>query len=264
MTPTFGVVGLGRMAQALLFPLLEAGLVEPDAVRAVVASETSAAALRQAHHGLDVDTDSAAAWAAPVVLLAVKPQQLDLAAQAAAGGSGGLLVSVLAGVTLERLQRLFPQRQCVRAVPNTPALVRAGLTGLAFGADVDPGQRQWVEQLFAQVGEVHELPEPQLDAFLALTSSGPAFVAVVAEALADGAVAAGLPRLLAQRLTHRTLAGSAALMLERNLHPGELKDMVSSPGGTTIAGLRQLEQAGLRSALIEAVVAAAQRSRELA
>lgn len=264
MTPTFGVVGLGRMAQALLFPLLEAGLVEPDAVRAVVASETSAAALRQAHHGLDVDTDSGAAWAAPVVLLAVKPQQLDLAAQAAAGGSGGLLVSVLAGVTLERLQRLFPQRQCVRAVPNTPALVRAGLTGLAFGADVDPGQRQWVEQLFAQVGEVHELPEPQLDAFLALTSSGPAFVAVVAEALADGAVAAGLPRLLAQRLTHRTLAGSAALMLERNLHPGELKDMVSSPGGTTIAGLRQLEQAGLRSALIEAVVAAAQRSRELA
>jgi pyrroline-5-carboxylate reductase len=264
VTPTFGVVGLGRMAQALLFPLLEAGLVESDAVRAVVASETSAAALRQAHHGLDVDTDPAAAWAAPVVLLAVKPQQLDLAAQAAAGGSGGLLVSVLAGVTLERLQRLFPQWQCVRAVPNTPALVRAGLTGLAFGADVDPDQRRWVEQLFAQVGEVHELPEPQLDAFLALTSSGPAFVAVVAEALADGAVAAGLPRLLAQRLTHRTLAGSAALMLERNLHPGELKDMVSSPGGTTIAGLRQLEQAGLRSALIEAVVAAAQRSRELA
>ena len=251
------------MAQALLFPLLEAGLVQREGVRAAVASEASAACLAQAH-GLAVATDAAAAWSAPVVLLAVKPQQLDLAAQAAAGGSGGLLVSVLAGVTLERLQRLFPQRQCVRAVPNTPALVRAGLTGLAFGADVDPGQRRWVEQLFAQVGEVHELPEPQLDAFLALTSSGPAFVAVVAEALADGAVAAGLPRLLAQRLTHRTLAGSAALMLERNLHPGELKDMVSSPGGTTIAGLRQLEQAGLRSALIEAVVAAAQRSRELA
>jgi pyrroline-5-carboxylate reductase len=114
------------------------------------------------------------------------------------------------------------------------------------------------------VGEVHELPEAQLDAFLALTSSGPAFVAVVAEALADGAVAAGLPRLLAQRLAHRTLAGSAALLQERDLHPGQLKDMVSSPAGTTIAGLRQLEKAGLRSALIEAVLAAAQRSRELA
>ncbi|MEX0588369.1 MAG: pyrroline-5-carboxylate reductase [Cyanobium sp.] len=263
MTPTFGVVGLGRMAQALLFPLLEAGLVESGAVRAVVASEASAAGLRQAH-GLAVDTDPAAAWAAPVVLLAVKPQQLEVAAQAAAAGSAGLLISVLAGVTLERLQRLFPQRHCVRAVPNTPALVRAGLTGLAFAEGVDAGQRRWVEQLFAQVGEVHELPEVQLDAFLALTSSGPAFVAVVAEALADGAVAAGLPRLLAQRLASRTLAGSAALMLERNLHPGQLKDMVSSPGGTTIAGLRQLEQAGLRSALIEAVLAAAARSRELA
>jgi pyrroline-5-carboxylate reductase len=199
-----------------------------------------------------------------VVLLAVKPQQLEAVAPAAAAGSGGLLISVLAGVTLARLQRLFPGWQCVRAVPNTPALVRAGLTGLGFGVDVPPDQRRWVQQLFAQVGEVHELPEAQLDAFLALTSSGPAFVAVVAEALADGAVAAGLPRLLAQRLAHRTLAGSAALLEERDLHPGQLKDMVSSPGGTTIAGLRQLEKAGLRSALIEAVLAAAQRSRELA
>ena len=263
MTPTFGVVGLGRMAQALLFPLLEAGLVQREGVRAVVASEASATGLAQTH-GLTVATDAAAAWSAPVVLLAVKPQQLEAVAPAAAAGSGGLLISVLAGVTLARLQRLFPGWQCVRAVPNTPALVRAGLTGLAFGVDVPPDQRSWVQQLFAQVGEVHELPEAQLDAFLALTSSGPAFVAVVAEALADGAVAAGLPRLLAQRLAHRTLAGSAALLEERDLHPGQLKDMVSSPAGTTIAGLRQLEKAGLRSALIEAVLAAAQRSRELA
>jgi pyrroline-5-carboxylate reductase len=251
------------MAQALLFPLLEAGLVQREGVRAVVASEASAACLAQAHR-LAVATNAAPAWSAPVVLLAVKPQQLEAVAPAAAGGSGGLLISVLAGVTLARLQRLFPGWQCVRAVPNTPALVRAGLTGLAFGADVSPDKRRWVQQLFAQVGEVHELPEAQLDAFLALTSSGPAFVAVVAEALADGAVAAGLPRLLAQRLAHRTLAGSAALMEERDLHPGQLKDMVSSPAGTTIAGLRQLEKAGLRSALIEAVLAAAQRSRELA
>jgi pyrroline-5-carboxylate reductase len=268
VTPTLGVVGLGRMAQALLWPLLEAGLVPRDGVLAVVASEASATSLREAH-GLAVGTDPAAAWAAPVVLLAVKPQQLEMAAAQAAlvdsrSGEGGLLISVLAGVTLARLQRSFPGWQCVRAVPNTPALVRSGLTGLAFAEDVPAEQRRWVEQVFAQVGEVHELPEAQLDAFLALTSSGPAFVAVVAEALADGAVAAGLPRLLAQRLAHRTLAGSAALLHERDLHPGQLKDMVSSPGGTTIAGLRQLERVGLRSALIEAVLAAAERSRELA
>ena len=116
----------------------------------------------------------------------------------------------------------------------------------------------------ALVGEVAELPETQLDAFLALTSSGPAFIALVAEAMADGAVAAGLPRALAQHLAHHTLAGTAALLHEQELHPGMLKDMVSSPGGTTIAGLRHLERQGLRSALIEAVVAAAERSRQLA
>lgn len=269
-TPSLGVVGLGRMAQALLFPLLEAGLVEGSGVRAVVASQASAARLAQAH-GLAVGTDPSAAWTAPVVLLAVKPQQLDQVAQAAAqsavsvsgAGHQGLLISVLAGVKLERLQRLFPGWHCVRAVPNTPSLVRSGLTGLAFGATVSVEQRAWVEALFGLVGEVHELPEAQLDAFLALTSSGPAFVALVAEGMADGAVAAGLPRSLAHRLAHRTLAGTAALLGEQNLHPGQLKDMVSSPGGTTMAGLRMLEKAGVRSALLEAVVAAAQRSQAL-
>ena len=269
-TPSLGVVGLGRMAQALLFPLLEAGLVEAAGVRAVVASGASAARLAQAH-GLAVGTDPAEAWAAPVVLLAVKPQQLDQVALAAAQpadlaaspGQGGLLISVLAGVKLERLQRLFPGWHCVRAVPNTPSLVRAGLTGLAFGAGVSSAQRAWVEALFGLVGEVHELPEAQLDAFLALTSSGPAFVALVAEGMADGAVAAGLPRSLAHRLAHRTLAGTAALLDGQELHPGQLKDMVSSPGGTTMAGLRMLEKAGVRSALLEAVVAAAQRSQAL-
>jgi pyrroline-5-carboxylate reductase len=261
-TPSLGVVGLGRMAQALLFPLLEAGLVEGAGVRAVVASGASAARLAQAH-GLAVGTDPTQAWAAPVVLLAVKPQQLDQVALAASAGQQGLLISVLAGVKLERLQRLFPAWHCVRAVPNTPSLVRAGLTGLAFGAGVSSAQRAWVEALFGLVGEVHELPEAQLDAFLALTSSGPAFVALVAEGMADGAVAAGLPRSLAHRLAHRTLAGTAALLDGQELHPGQLKDMVSSPGGTTMAGLRMLEKAGVRSALLEAVVAAAQRSQEL-
>lgn len=262
----FGVVGLGRMAQALLFPLLEAGRLEAAEVRAVVASSRSAEAL-SGRAGLVVSTDAASAWRCPTVLLAIKPQQLDAVAAAAPDPepeSSPLLISVLAGVSLARLERLFPGRRLVRAVPNTPSLVGAGLTALAFGPGVEPEARDWVQSLFARVGEVMELPESQLDAFLALTSSGPAFVAVVAEAMADGAVAAGLPRALAHHLAHRTLAGTAELLHQRELHPGELKDMVSSPGGTTIAGLRRLESAALRSALIEAVVAAAERSRELA
>ena len=268
-SPTsFGVIGLGRMAQALLVPLMASGLVPRERVSAVVASQASAQRLAAAQPGLAVGTDPADAWRAQALLLAVKPQQLQAVAAVAPAPAPGaeppLLISVLAGVSLARLEGLFPGRRIVRAVPNTPCLVRAGLTGLAWGEGITEPQRAWVQQLFAQVGEVLELPEPQLDAFLALTSSGPAFVALVAEAMADGAVASGLPRLLAHHLAHRTLAGTAALLQEQELHPGQLKDMVSSPGGTTIAGLRQLERGGARSALIEAVIAAAERSRELA
>lgn len=263
------------MARALLEPWLDDQLVSPSSLRAVVATEASRS--RWAQSGLagspiQVATDPELAWKAPAVLLAVKPQQLQRAAEQAsavgatpaAGVPGQLLISILAGVRLERLQQLFPNRLCVRAVVNTPALVRCGLTALAWGGDPPQDQRDWVEHLFRRVGDVWVLPEGQLDAFLALTASGPAFVALVAESLADGAVAAGLPRPLAQTLAHRTLAGTAALLAGKDLHPGELKDMVSSPSGTTIAGLRQLERAGVRSALLEAVLAAAQRSRELA
>jgi pyrroline-5-carboxylate reductase len=261
------------MARALLEPWIADHWIEPDTVRAVVGSQASCEHWAQATlagHPLSVSTEPREAWQAPVVLLAVKPQQLDGVAAAAAqpfspeAQPEGLLISVLAGVRLDRLRRLFPSRTCVRAVVNTPALVRQGLTALAWADDSTPEARQWVEDLFSQVGDVWTLPEPQLDAFLALTASGPAFVALMAEALADGAVAAGLPRGLAQLLAPRTLSGTAALLEGKALHPGQLKDMVSSPGGTTIAGLRELERAGVRSALLEAVLAAAERSRGLA
>lgn len=270
MSVAFGVIGLGRMAQAIVLPLLRSGELVPDQLIAVVGSEASAANHRTLlPQGVRIhaatDPDAASVWQAPVQLLAVKPQQLDaVASSSPAMPHQPLLMSVLAGVTLERLNQLFPGLRCVRAVPNTPALVSAGLTGLAWGEGVSAQQRSEVIALFEALGEVLELPENKLDAFLALTSSGPAFLAVVAEAMADGAVAAGLPRALAHRLTHRTMAGTAALLQDRQLHPAELKDMVSSPAGTTIAGLRALEQSGLRSALVEAVIAAAERSRELA
>lgn len=280
MGGTFGVVGFGRMAQALILPQIQSGQIEAETIRAVVGSERSALQLSQVHPSLVISTGAQEAWRSPVVLLAVKPQQLEgVAAEAArleteeiarnSPANPGeqparLLLSVLAGVRLARLQALFPGWTCVRAVSNTPALVGAGLTGLAWGEGITETRREWVLRFFARVGEVLELPEVQMDAFLALTSSGPAFLALVAEAMADGAVAAGLPRTMAHHLAHRTLAGTAALLRDRELHPGQLKDLVSSPAGTTIAGLRQLERAGLRSALLEAVLAAAERSRELA
>ncbi len=275
-----GIIGLGQMAQALLLPLLEKGDVRPASVRAVVASPASAERLQQQ---LQVavfaaaDGQAAAAWQAPVVLLAVKPQQLAAAAASAAAASSPgqssssqgqsdecpLLISVLAGVSLARLQASFPGWRVVRAVPNTPCLVRAGITGLAWGEQLSDGQRHCVRQLFGRVGQVLELPEPQLDGLLAVASSGPALMAVVIEALADGGVAAGLPRALAQELALAMTGGTVALLQQKGLHPGQLKDMVSSPAGTTITALRQLERGSVRSALIEAVLAAAERSRAL-
>ena len=270
LVPSLGVIGLGRMAQALVEPLLSSEAFSADQVLAVVGSAASAKRLAQGtFEAVSIHpsgcSEALQVWSAPVQLLAVKPQQIDgIAAAAPDVANHPLLVSVLAGVSLDRLQRLFPGHRVVRAVPNTPALVGEGLTALAWGEAISSEQRLKVRELFAGVSEVLELPEAKLDAFLALTSSGPAFVALMAEAMADGAVAAGLPRDLAHRLAHRTLAGTAALLDQRQLHPATLKDMVTSPGGTTIAGVRALEQSGVRSAFMEAVIAAAERSRELA
>jgi len=270
LVPSLGVIGLGRMAQALVEPLLNSGSFSADQVHAVVGSAATAQRLAQGtFEAVSIHpsgcSEALQVWSAPVQLLAVKPQQIDgIAAAAPDVANHPLLVSVLAGVSLDRLQRLFPGHRVVRAVPNTPALVGEGLTALAWGEAISSEQRLKVSELFAGVSEVLELPEAKLDAFLALTSSGPAFVALMAEAMADGAVAAGLPRDLAHRLAHRTLAGTAALLDQRQLHPATLKDMVTSPGGTTIAGVRALEQSGARSAFMEAVIAAAERSRELA
>ena len=259
------------MAQALLLPLLEQNDPPAADVIAVVGQQATADRLATSLPG-DLtlvsasDSRAAAAWTAPVQLLAIKPYQLDQVAASAPAVQGPeppLLISVLAGITLERLEQSFPGRVCVRAVPNTPSLVRAGLTGLAWGQGVTDAHKQRVQAFLSPVSEVLELPEERLDAFLALTSSRPAYVALMAEAMADGAVAVGMPRDQALHLANRTLAGTAALLHEQQLHPGQLKDMVASPGGTTMAAIRRLEQAGLRSALIEAVVAAAEHGRNL-
>ena len=262
------------MAQAILLPLLQEGEFSPEHVFAVVGQQSSAKKIRDKFpSSLQVvasdDEIAKEVWTSPIQLLAVKPQQLEAVASKASlklesAQASPILISLLAGVPIIRLQKLFPEHNCVRAAPNTPALIGEGLTGLSWGKGVTEEQRLCVQKIFLPISEVFELPEHQLDGFLALTSSGPAYVSLMAEALADGAVASGLPRELANFLVHRTLGGTASLLKEKGLHPGELKDMVASPGGTTIAALRHIEKAGVRSALIEAVVAAAERSRELA
>ncbi len=263
------------MAKAIISPLFERGIYKPENVVGIVGRTSSiASALRGLPGGVRVlsseDALSREAWSAPLKLLAVKPQQFGTIKESVSTFRSSeqfpkpLLISVLAGITLKSLKQAFPGHICVRAVPNTPSLVLEGLTGLAWEDNITSSQKIAVRKIFEPISEIFELPEKQLDSFLALTSSGPAYIALVVEAMADGAVAAGLPRYLSNQLAYKTLSGTASLLREKGLHPAELKDMVASPAGTTISALRHLELAGLRSALIEAVVLAAQKSRQLA
>ena len=274
MSFSLGVIGLGRIAQAIILPLLDRGEFLPSEIFAVVGtSESALSAKNLCPAGMKIvpsdNSTQEEVWRAPIQLLAVKPNQLQLIAEQVPEKNNlglpnkPLLISVLAGINLQKLQSLFPGHICVRAVPNTPSLIGQGLTGLSWGEGITASHKKSVKNIFDPISKIFELPEQQMDAFLALTSSGPAYVALIVEALSDGAVAVGLPRSLANELTNQTIAGTVALLLEKNLHPSQLKDMVASPGGTTIAALRHLEKAGLRSALMEAVVAAAERSREL-
>ncbi|MCP9846374.1 pyrroline-5-carboxylate reductase [Synechococcus sp. Lug-A] len=263
----------GQAAAAWQAPVVLLAVKPQQLAAAATAAADAAAAVRAAHSRSGASAaasatppaSGSAAFASP----AAPSEHGDAspaaspAASSAHSDESPLLISVLAGVSLARLQASFPGWRVVRAVPNTPCLVRAGITGLAWGEQLSDGQRHCVRQLFGRVGQVLELPEPQLDGLLAVASSGPALMAVVIEALADGGVAAGLPRALAQELALAMTGGTVALLQQKGLHPGQLKDMVSSPAGTTITALRQLERGSVRSALIEAVLAAAERSRAL-
>lgn len=268
MNDQWGVLGYGQMAQSMVGPWLESGLLKPEHVVACVRDHGRAAALHQ-RDGLAVGVDLRPVLMADHVVLACKPQQLQtlLETRAAldppAQEGRGLVISILAGVPLGRLQAAFPQRPCVRAIPNIACRIRAGLIGLAMAANVSPEQHQLATKLFATLGQVEQVGEAQMDAFLALAASGPALVAVMMEALADGGVAAGLPRAQANTIAQAMVAGSTALLQKEQLPPSALKDAVCSPGGTSIAAVAELERRGFRAALIDAILAAQRRCRDL-
>jgi pyrroline-5-carboxylate reductase len=200
---------------------------------------------------------------ADTVILAVKPQQAAAACHGLALPADAVLVSIVAGLSLASLTSLAGTRRVVRVMPNTPCLVGRGVSVACRTADVPTERFQRIVQLLRAVGSVHEADESLLDAVTGLSGSGPGFVAVLVEALADGGVRAGLPRPLAMALAIETLAGTAALLEQTGEHPAQVKDRVASPGGTTIAGLAVLEQRGVRGAVGDAVVAAAARAKEL-
>ena len=255
------------MARALAAGFVRSGLLEGDRIRAADPLPAAREALLAELPAAQVfATGAEVARAADVLVLAVKPQQMEdaLAGLRAEVGPGHLLVSIAAGVSTASIAAaLEPGVRVVRVMPNTPCLLGKGACGYALGSAATEADGRLVGRLLAAVGEAFPLAEKQLDAVTGLSGSGPAFVYTVIEALSDGGVLVGLPRNVSARLAAQTVAGAAEMVLQTGEHPAALKDRVASPGGTTIAGMEALESAGLRAALIAAVEAATQRSIEL-
>lgn len=259
-------LGAGNMAGALIKGLLHAKACEPGEIMAVDVREERLAELAGAH-GVRTGRElgPATEWA-NVVVLATKPQVFDRVLPVVAGAMtpDKLLVSIAAGVLVESIEGWMPAgTRVVRTMPNTPALVDAGATAIAAGTHATDEDVSLVRRIFDSVGITVVLEEALLDAVTGLSGSGPAYIFLIIEALADAGVKVGLHRDSAQRLAAQTVLGAAKLLLDTGEHPGRLKDMVTSPGGTAIAGLHTLEAGGLRTTLINAVESATARSKEL-
>lgn len=261
-----GFIGAGKMATALGLGLCQSGFTTPDYLSA---SDVIPAALEQFAEktgGTPLPTNRSVAERADILILAVKPQQFTavLAELAPQIEPRHLIISIAAGIPLSALARsLGADRRLVRVMPNTPCLVGESASAYCTGGTATPEDQQLVARLLSAVGLAVPLPESMLDAVTGLSGSGPAYVCLMIEALADGGVKVGLPRDVALKLAAQTVLGTARMVLETLQHPGQLKDAVASPGGTTIAGLHALERHGVRGALMDAVEAATNRSREL-
>lgn len=265
MDGTLGIVGGGRMGEALLAGLLDADVCSADQVTVTDVDADRVAELVD-RHGVDGGASNELSMAADVVLLAVKPQVLADAVQAGAASirDDTLVVSIAAGVTTARLDELLPgEPAIVRVMPNTPALVRQAASVVAAGPRATEDHLGLVADLFAPLGIVRTLPESSIDAVTALSGSGPAYVFLLAEALAEAGVLNGLSRADAVALANQTIAGAGALLTADRGTATELREQVTSPGGTTAAALQVLERAGVRAAVLDAVDAAAARAREL-
>ncbi len=263
---SIGFLGAGKMATALAKGFVQAGLVAGKQIIASDISDVACAAFAKETGAKTAGSNSAVAKATEVLILAVKPDQVAgaLADIRDHVTEKHLLISIAAGVTIARLEAgLSGDARVIRVMPNTPALVGASATGFALGKYATAADAETARKLFSAVGVAFHVKEPLLDAVTGLSGSGPAYVYLFIESLSDGGVAAGLPREVATKLAAQTVLGAAKMVLETNQHPGALKDMVTSPGGTTIEGLHELEKGKFRGTVMSAVRAATDKSKKL-
>lgn len=261
-----GFLGAGKMATALAKGWVKAGLVAAERLSASDPIPAAREGFAGETGGFATDKNLDVVRRSDLLVLAVKPQVMPalLTEIAPVVTDQHLVVSIAAGVTLKQIASgLGGTRRLIRVMPNTPALVGASASAFSGGEHATAADLQLVEKYLGRVGRAIPVPEKLLDAVTGLSGSGPAYAFLMIEALSDGGVRAGLPRDVATLLAAQTLLGAAQMVLETGLHPGVLKDQVTSPGGTTIAGLHALEQGGLRGALIDAVLAATNRAQEL-
>lgn len=263
---TIGFLGAGRMATALGLGFVKAGMVRPGQIFASDVVPAARKAFGAATGAKICVTNADVLDNASVIILAVKPNQASevLAEISPCFTPRHLLISIAAGLTLPRLESALPARaRVVRIMPNTPALVGASASGFACGKTATKSDAALAHRLLSAVGVAVEVKEALLDAVTGLSGSGPAYVYQFIEAMSDGGVACGLPRDLATKLAAQTVLGAARMVLETGEHPGALKDAVTSPGGTTIEGIHELEKGKLRGTVMNAVRASAEKSKKL-
>ncbi len=259
-------IGGGNMAEALIKGLIAAGTAKPEQILVADISADRLAHLGKAYGIIIQKSNLDAAREAGLIILSVKPQVIErvLGEMASAVDDGKLVISIAAGVAVAKIEKaLRAGSRVVRVMPNTPALVLAGAAALAGGKNATGDDMVLAQSIFNSVGRSVVVDEKLMDAVTGLSGSGPAYVFVIIDALSDAGVKAGLPRKLALELAAQTVYGSAKMVLETKEHPGKLRDMVTSPGGTTIEGLHALEKGKLRATLMNAVEAATARSKEL-
>lgn len=261
-----GIIGCGNMAQAIIAGLIKNKTFLPDEI---IASDKSRDALESARNRYGIHTtlnNSELVLESETLLVAVKPQVFPSVINEISEliSEQKLIISIVAGYSISRMLNLFGKDvKIVRTMPNTPALVGEGMTAMCCGKSITAVEREYAYKILSSFGKVEIVPEGLMDAVVAVSGSSPAYVAMLIEAMADSAVKEGMPRKQAYVFAEQAVLGTAKLLLETGMHPGELKDMVCSPGGTTIEAVRVLEEKGFRSSIIEAMTACADISGKL-
>ena len=264
ITKKIGIIGCGNMGGAILYGALESGVLPKE--NAYVYDINPAMMEKAEKWGVHLAADDEdVCKKADIILLAVKPQNAAEALSMCKNAlDGKAVMSIVAGVTVKRLQNMIAGTpRILRIMPNTPAMVYEGAFALCSDNDFTAEELDNATSIYETIGVVEMIPEHLIDAVCGLSGGGPAYAAMFIEAMADGGVKQGLPRATAYRLAAQTCLGTAKMILEKGIHPGELKDMVTSPGGTTIEGCEALERGGMRAAVIDCVTVATEKSKKL-